>query len=198
MPPGGSGSVRDGSRVLRGGFLEREYHGVATDFPELSVLVQEIREAMTLESALRVLAGALDKGGFEPAHVALVGVEADGKFRILGVWAAVPTRFEAGQIISADATPAMLRNAERVQAGYPLRIQLEMQDFGLLGDLAKEEGIAGWVVAPVSTPSGVAALLTLGSASTAALDRTDLTRVHALATMLGHWMLRKPPRYGSD
>lgn len=165
-----------------------------TEFPDLPVLVLEIREAADLDAALSTLAAALDRTGFEPVHVSLSGTEADGKLRVLGLWSAMPSRFEVGQIISPHATTAMTRNIELLRAGKPIRVHLTDDDFGLMGDLAKQESVAGWVIAPVATPVGVTAILALASASDEALDRADLTRVHALATMLGHWMLRKPPK----
>lgn len=163
------------------------------EMADLDELVREIRSAQDLDEALQVLAGALQRGGFEPVIVGLVGIEADGKFRIRGMWSAMPTRLEAGVVISPELTADTKRLANRLLAGRPIRVDLDDDDLGLLGALSKEEGFAGYLVAPVSGPQGVTAVLGLGSASTDALARADLRRVEALADAIGRWILQKPP-----
>lgn len=161
--------------------------------PELVELAQWIRAAEDLDEALLTLARALDRAGFALVNCALVMIEPDGTFRIAGIWSAVPSRFEQGWIINALSTEDMRREADRVLAGYPVRVLLREQDLGLFGDLARKEAIEAFLVAPVGIPEGIVGLVVLSGADAQAFERIDLIRFQQLARSIGPSLIVKAP-----
>ena len=162
-------------------------------FPEIAELAQWVRAAEDLDEALLTLASALDGAGLAPVHCALVMIDPDGTFRIAGIWAAVPSRFDPGWIINALATEDLRRHAERVLGGHPVRVLLAYEDMGILGDIAREEGVQAFLVASVGGDSGVAAIVVVSSSSQAAVQRIDLSRFQALGAEIGGALIALAP-----
>lgn len=163
-------------------------------FRDLTALLREIRRAPDLDIALLRFARALCDGGWDPRGVSLVGVEADGKFRIRGMWTAMPSPFEVGQVISPEGTIRSRESAQRLLGGRPIRALLRHEDLGLLGDLVLNQGAAGWLVAPIMTRRGVVAVLALTSGSEEAITSFSLEDLERVAATFSLWLQQPAAR----
>lgn len=162
-------------------------------FPELAELAQWMRAAEDLDEALLTLASALAAAGFAPVHCALIAIEPNTTFKIAGIWVAVPSQLGSGWIINALATDDMRRHADQVLSGRPVRVVLAYDDMGIFGDIARAEGVRAFLAAPVTNADGVSAVVFVSSSDLSAVQRIDLSLVHALGHAIGSTLIAKMP-----
>ncbi|MHB8511749.1 MAG: hypothetical protein ACYDCC_06165 [Actinomycetota bacterium] len=104
----------------------------------------------------------------------------EGHLTVLARWHAAESILEAGAQISATLTPALEDVIRSLREGNCVRARYGRNEFGLLDDIMKEEGVASFLMLPLRYRGTLIGALSFGSSGASTFEAVSPSFLGAL------------------